>query len=52
MTELANFINTQINISEEELKIILSHFEERIIDKDKYLIRKGQPQAQNPFDSE
>lgn len=42
MAELSNFIKSQINISDEDLQIIISNFQERTIDKDRFLIRKGQ----------
>ena len=42
MRELNDFIKSQINISDEELQIVLSNFHERTIDKGRFLIRKGQ----------
>jgi CRP-like cAMP-binding protein len=42
MKELSDFIKSQINISDNDLQIILSNFQERTIDKDRFLIRKGQ----------
>ena len=42
MTELGNFIKSQINISDNDLQIIISKFHEQTIDKDKFLIKKGQ----------
>ncbi|AUD03543.1 Crp/Fnr family transcriptional regulator [Spirosoma pollinicola] len=42
MIELSNFIKSQINISNDDLQTILSNFQERTIDKDKFVIKKGQ----------
>jgi len=42
MTELSHFIKSQINISENDLQIILSNFHKRTIAKDKFVIKKGQ----------
>lgn len=42
MTELRSFIKSQVHISDDDLQIILSHFQERTIDKDRFLIKKGQ----------
>ena len=42
MIALSNFIKSQINISDEDLQTILSNFQQRTIDKDKFLIKTGQ----------
>lgn len=42
MTELSNFIKSQINISDEDLQTILSNFQEWTVDKDRFLVKKGQ----------
>jgi len=42
MTELSNFIKSQINISDNDLQTILSNFKEHTLAKEKYLIKKGQ----------
>lgn len=42
MTELTNFIKSQINISDEDLQTILSYFQERLIEKERYILKKGQ----------
>lgn len=42
MTELSDFIKSQINISDNDLQTILSKFQERSIDKDRFVIKKGQ----------
>ncbi|WP_412476569.1 Crp/Fnr family transcriptional regulator [Flavobacterium sp. TBRC 19031] len=42
MTDLGDFIKSQINISENELQNVLSHFQERNIKKGKFLIKNGQ----------
>jgi CRP-like cAMP-binding protein len=42
MKELEHFIKSQINITDGDLRIILSKFHERIIGKDRFLIKKGQ----------
>src|SRR4051812_43750485 len=42
MTELRDFIKSQISIPDNDLKVILSNFKEHTIDKDKFLIKKGQ----------
>jgi CRP-like cAMP-binding protein len=42
MTELRCFINSQINVSDEDLGIILSYFKELSIEKDRHLLKKGQ----------
>lgn len=42
MRELSNFINSHINVSDKDLQTILSHFQERTVDKDRFVIQKGQ----------
>ena len=42
MTELSDFIKSQINIADDALQTILSRFTELTIDKEKHLVRKGQ----------
>jgi CRP-like cAMP-binding protein len=42
MIELSNFIKAQINISDNDLQTILSNFQERTVEKDKFVIKKGQ----------
>ncbi len=42
MTELSNLIKSHISISDVDLQIILSKFQERTIDKNKFVIKKGQ----------
>lgn len=42
MTSLSNFIKSQINISEDDLQIVLSRFREQTVDKNRLLIKKGQ----------
>ncbi len=42
MTEFSKFIKSQINISDYDLQNIVSNFQERIIEKDRFLIKKGQ----------
>jgi CRP-like cAMP-binding protein len=42
MSELSNFIKLHINISDEDLQTIVSHFQERSVDKDSFVIQKGQ----------
>lgn len=42
MEELRNFIKSQIDISDHEMQTTLSRFKERIIQKNRFLIKKGQ----------
>lgn len=42
MTELGDFIKSQISISDSDLQTVLSNFNERTIEKERFLIRKGQ----------
>lgn len=41
MDKLENFIKSNIDISEESIQEILSHFEKRILKKDRFLLRNG-----------
>ncbi len=42
MIALSQFIKSQITISNEDLDVILSNFQERTIEKDRFLVQKGQ----------
>lgn len=42
MGELSHFIRTMINISEQDMECILSHFKEITFGKNKYVLKKSQ----------
>jgi CRP-like cAMP-binding protein len=42
MTELNTFIKSHVGISDDDLQIILSNFQERNFDKENFIVRKGQ----------
>jgi CRP-like cAMP-binding protein len=42
MTELSDFIQSQITLAEHDLHIVLSKFSELTVGKEKHLVRKGQ----------
>lgn len=42
MTSLEKFIQSQVHISKQDLQFILSKFKERVVSKDKFVVKKGQ----------
>ena len=42
MTSLANYLQSQITISEQDLALILSHFQEKTVRQDRFLLQRGQ----------